>query len=29
VVDLRGRELDTFTGVLEVDPHRIVTVRLD
>jgi mannosylglycerate hydrolase len=29
VVDLRGRELDTFTSVLEVDPHRIVTVRLD
>jgi hypothetical protein len=29
VVDLRGRELDTFTGHLEVDPHRIVTVRLD
>ena len=29
VVDLRDRELDTFTGVLPVDPHRIVTVRLD
>ena len=29
VVDLRGRELDTFTGTLEVDPHHIVTVRLD
>jgi len=29
VVDLRGRELDTFTGRLDVDPHRIVTVRMD
>jgi len=29
VVDLRGREIDTFTGRLDVDPHRIVTVRVD
>ena len=29
VIDLAGNEQDTFTGSMAVDPHRIVTVRLD
>ena len=29
VIDLAGDEQDTFTGSLAVDPHRIVTVRLE
>jgi len=29
VIDLLGREVDTFAGSIEVDPHRIVTLRLE
>lgn len=29
VIDLAGNEQDTFTGTMAIDPHRIVTVRLD
>ena len=29
VVDLLGRELDTFAGHIEVDGHRIITLHLD
>lgn len=29
VIDLAGDEQDTFTGSLAVDPHRIVTIRLE
>ena len=29
VVDLRGTEVGPFDGSLELDPHQIITVRLD